>query len=744
MTNLQSQSCEILFDLVTGLEPRLKPLHDWYFQLCSTIDKWKHSEGNQGIKRAKDCLTQGWLSILDEETTQLDFVKTVDKVPALVQPLVSRVKRLHYDARLLSAVLSFVRLPDLWLGSIQDSTVLDQVRVIQDSKLPLTAKEVIREFSEDFLPSFLERYPQHPAVRAYLKSFHLGDANTAIYRESKGPNGRLTASAHKDVLTLNESMCSDGNSLLSHTQDLGQLICDNADFSFGYPTRFSESVLSWGATTNVTHSEYPGKLTCIPEKAGKVRIVASPDYFTQLTLKPVSDWLFNILKNIDADCTFDQRSAIPKIQRWQASNNAVYSFDQSSCTDLFPFEFQLTILNHRFGEAVTESVKTVMSDREWELKLPSGLSKSVRWSVGQPMGVYASWPLMAVAHHLLVQYSVWRSQGRKFSKASKPFNKYVICGDDIVIGDQSVAESYAKIVRLLGMRVNRNKSHISGGQTGILPVSEFAKITVWKGQPLFPIRPNMILAGCKDWRKVVPLLIDTVNSGFKPKLRFLERLIKKHFATRQKFLIPLLTIPSELGGVGYRDNVSLKGKFDLLKTGEIHPWLLYLALRIKSGLIKEHKALVCEELSDLPSRVFYEHPLTTYRNRIVMEGSYLEHLVRSEEIPQVHEIVKSLMLDGIQGYDRFLVKSNTKEWVPPTWESSDKSLLYQRTLWERALRKGPVQLKNYKQMRSLMPSFYFDSVSSADPREARKKLDESFRLCQQDIVEHVMLAVRSN
>jgi len=56
------------------------------------------------------------------------------------------------------------------------------------------------------------------------------------------------------------------------------------------------------------------KLTSFSDKEGKTRVIAILDYFSQSVLKPLHLYLFNFLKKIDQDCTFDQNSFKDKVK----------------------------------------------------------------------------------------------------------------------------------------------------------------------------------------------------------------------------------------------------------------------------------------------------------------------------------------------------------------------------------------------------------------------------------------------
>jgi hypothetical protein len=63
--------------------------------------------------------------------------------------------------------------------------------------------------------------------------------------------------------------------------------------------------------------------------------------------------------------------------------------------------------------------------------------------------------MLAITHHLIVQVSAIQAGivGR--------FEDYAVLGDDVVIFDGSVAERYLKIMEILGVEINLNKSLVS-------------------------------------------------------------------------------------------------------------------------------------------------------------------------------------------------------------------------------------------------------------------------------------------
>lgn len=718
MKNSLHTYAEVLFHLVSVLEPRVKPLHGWFNHIVGTLDKWSQSEGNQGVKRMKDILGRSFEIICSEKPSEpLAFVKQDGIIPRLGKPLVERSRQIVIDAHYLSAILSLVRVTDLYLGRPTDSVVNSQLEIINNTKMPPTAARVISDFTK-FVDLWLSA--PHRSGTVLKRRFRIGEDSSmtnklsiAMWSEKAGPNGPLTMNSHRDLLTLADTDTSvqlpDKSyvSLLEAVGFLSEEIYNNSRPGEGWapnwffpidpndyldmlesaPSPTEGGVAQEALSSDIPHSGCPGKIGFKPEKAGKVRLIAMPDYYTQMVLQPVHRKLAEVLQTFEADCTFDQKSAIPKIRAWHEAGKTVCSFDQSSCTDLFPIDCQLIPIQEAFGKSFSKALKTVMVDRYWEVKLPSGRTKRVRWSVGQPLGEYASWPLMAVAHHLLVQYCAWRASGRP--KAITPFNDYVICGDDVVIASKSVSDSYKRVVSLLGMRINMAKSHVSGGSTGVPPVSEFAKIYVWRGQPLNPVRPNLLRRAVEDWKYLITLVQDLRLGVWKVRKGLVSRLINKLHPNKTKVLTYLLSVPTEFGGFGFRSDLTLKGVItDEFDAKHIHPWILYLATRIRAKMLLESRQLEIDltQLQEVGPNVMRVHPARQYVDEKLGYFTQLARYYQKQEVPTAKEIAISLLEDGVTPFDRYL-SDEVKLSPTPAWSASDRDNddKQKRITWDRVL-----------------------------------------------------------
>jgi hypothetical protein len=209
-----------------------------------------------------------------------------------------------------------------------------------------------------------------------------------------------------------------------------------------------------------------GRLHTIDEPAGKVRVVAICDYWTQAALKPVHDFLFSILRCIPQDATFDQDGIVGSY--YQRGLSPHWSFDLKSATDLIPLALYKELLQHFLisdGETAEDGIRrtdlwaNMLTDRDFSLPpketVDSELVHSaVRYNTGQPMGALSSWASMALVHHSLVQFAHYRATGKAVW-----FTDYLVLGDDVDIASlEAVSTAYKEICAAFGIVIGFAKS----------------------------------------------------------------------------------------------------------------------------------------------------------------------------------------------------------------------------------------------------------------------------------------------
>jgi len=175
-----------------------------------------------------------------------------------------------------------------------------------------------------------------------------------------------------------------------------------------------------------------GKLGLLAEAAGKVRVFAMVDCFTQWALKPLHKWLFSVLRrHPDIDGTFNQMHPLSRVP---FDGTSLFSFDLSAATDRLPVSLQEKILSVCFGKEFSSLWRTILVGRTYfvRYKSVSGKTESnnLSYAVGQPMGALSSWAMLALTHHFIVQCSAWISG---ITPKTVLFKDYAVLGDDIVI-----------------------------------------------------------------------------------------------------------------------------------------------------------------------------------------------------------------------------------------------------------------------------------------------------------------------
>lgn len=225
-----------------------------------------------------------------------------------------------------------------------------------------------------------------------------------------------------------------------------------------------------------------GKLGLKDEAAGKVRVFAMVDCITQWIFRPLHDRLFEILRLIPQDGTFNQEQPLAHLGELGKTGRRLDSFDLSAATDRLPVKLQATLLSSLLGAHAANIWMILLTSREYALperaRQDSGLD-SVYYTVGQPMGALTSWAMLAITHHTIVQWAAYRAG---VIKHGEWFSDYAVLGDDIVLANPRVSESYLEVLRELGVQVGLAKSLTSS--SGAL---EFAKRFIVGGVNLSPI-----------------------------------------------------------------------------------------------------------------------------------------------------------------------------------------------------------------------------------------------------------------
>lgn len=214
-----------------------------------------------------------------------------------------------------------------------------------------------------------------------------------------------------------------------------------------------------------------GRLGVVYNQAGKARVVAMTNWWIQIALYPLHKSIFDLLRTLPTDGTFDQHKPIERLCE-KGLPDRFHSLDLSAATDRLPLDLQCQILSLVTDDETSQLWRCLMS-------ISYGYKGNiVKYAVGQPMGAYSSWAMLALTHHVIVQCC-----------SDSSFQNYAILGDDIVIQDDLVSTKYLDIMKTLGVKISLHKSMIS------LNHLEFAKrIFTKEGKTISIIGPGLILS----------------------------------------------------------------------------------------------------------------------------------------------------------------------------------------------------------------------------------------------------------
>jgi len=229
---------------------------------------------------------------------------------------------------------------------------------------------------------------------------------------------------------------------------------------------------------------YCGKLSVVYDQAGKARVVASANWWTQSSLHGLHRSIFNLLGNLKQDGTHNQEAAYDQFIANYDKTALMSGFDLSAATDRLPIELQASILDACgiSGSTWMESLDVTYCTPFQNIEDVS----EVKYAVGQPMGAYSSWAMLALTHHVIVTVAAINT-GNKDRIVN-----YAVLGDDVVINNTAVASAYVDIMSALGLEISEGKSVISSRFT------EFAKKLRGPNVNFSPIGPGAVLASCRS------------------------------------------------------------------------------------------------------------------------------------------------------------------------------------------------------------------------------------------------------
>jgi len=425
-----------------------------------------------------------------------------------------------------------------------------------------------------------------------------------------------------------------------------------------------------------------GQLSFKEEAAGKLRVFAMVDFWTQNILRPLHKSLFNLLKLIPNDGTFDQDASVKRSIQKSLVSGCAYSFDLSSATDRLPIDIQVSILDMLFPQKIGELWKALLVSRDYHVPGYKTLisDQVVKYAVGQPMGALSSWAMLAVTHHYLLQLCAYR-----LGKLQSWEENYEILGDDLVIFEPKLAQEYLMLCKQLGVEINLSKSIVSPNK----PSFEFAKRTVLQGTNVSAISFKQLISETSVASRLANTLYFAKQGLVRTNFVLATLLSRFKIKALKELLFPL----SSLLGVFFKQKkISHNELFGMFVDPEELDWETQISLPFQ-GLLNLSRGIL-NDVNPLP-RISHED-------------------VRLEVGQELTEILSDyILLDALS-----IAKKLERNFE--AWKGSTRTVLVSN--WEKLLTKEVLESECI-----FLDEFIFDTVDnfrSFDPSEEVDRIEK--------------------
>jgi hypothetical protein len=430
-----------------------------------------------------------------------------------------------------------------------------------------------------------------------------------------------------------------------------------------YPT-------SSGVTTGTL-----GRLAALSEPAGKVRVVAMVDIFTQWLLHPLHEALFELLRLIPTDGTHDQLKPIHRLLR-RRPKGPFYSFDLSAATDRIPLSLQKALLSPVLGSWGAEVWGTLLVGRPYVIchkdaglhpdvsreadgKTLSGDLYSVSYAAGQPMGAYSSWAMLAFVHHAIVQWAALRA-GVILPGSGAWFQDYAVLGDDVVIANHDVAKEYANLMGAVDVPIGDHKSVYSvrglalefakryflhGKDASSAPIAEY-----WAAKGNLPAAAQLSI----KYQLTLAQFLTVMGYGYRSKGSVTGRLVS--LPKRLRNYIVSYYSPAGFGFTSLKDFFTLRGVGSFYKSSPAK----------EAALVR---SFFDKEIKDLLARIERLDPLVKEIKTLVTVARDREHYGAVPRGPDRQVVFRDLALD-----DGWHVAGHTID--------SIKETVYREAFWD--------------------------------------------------------------
>jgi len=403
------------------------------------------------VKRIKEIrlITQRYLS---GSPYQPSMIKTKDGLPEVFSKSL-RDKIRNGDVVSIKIALTMVYVSRHW--TTKPKPDFDPILKPSSPKI-----EVLLPFIQDFIGHY----------SLQLKTEYKSD-NKFHLSTKQGPNGQAIGNSLFDLYSMDSDLIEDIKTLNPSIANEITNCKAFADIKFSSKEK---GILR--------------KVSPIPDKELKTRVIAILDYWSQTALKPLHDSVMNQLGKFKGDFTKDQHG----FEARSLPQKVKYSYDLSNATDRFPIMLQFELLKALIGDTKANSWRNILIKRPYHHKDGNTV---INYSVGQPMGAYSSWAVFSLSHHFVLYCAI------RLCGLNPQDKHYMMLGDDIVIFGKTLADKYRSLMDDLKVEIADHKSFVSERYF------EFAKRSYLKGLDVSPYPIGAIVAA-KTQTELVTALRD--------------------------------------------------------------------------------------------------------------------------------------------------------------------------------------------------------------------------------------------
>lgn len=346
--------------------------------------------------------------------------------------------------RLIRCLLSINRIKS-------DNSEIDTSSITDaGTSMPTSFIGDFKRFLKKFLKPVVKTSSVQWTIVPFLKTGKSGPSGKDSVESAGLEAGLLT---HLDSWNDHfEPLCklTGNSSFYTYVKELGR---NSLLEELGSPERCNSQKLRNELGKGKLRKIYLRKLTPIPDKGNKSRVIAMSDKFTQHLLSGFEDEVLKVMKQLfRKECDYySHKAGFEKLQKRLKAN--VNSYDLTSWTDRLPASLQVMVVEELFGSKIAEHWESLVVKCPWKL---GAQQKMIKYSVGQGMGTRGSFQIASLTSMLLIKYIYVTKYGEKLSQFKYPRSAV---GDDLFAFDPKGA--IPELFKVLGVPVNLKKSKIA-------------------------------------------------------------------------------------------------------------------------------------------------------------------------------------------------------------------------------------------------------------------------------------------